>query len=60
MSLRPRRAVGVVDGAAAAARWRVRERVTERERALCCVLGRFFGELPLRVCVVLSVGPDRF
>ena len=36
MSLRPRRAVGVVDGAAAAARWRVREWV--RASVLCCVL----------------------
>ena len=56
MSLRPS-AVGVVDGVAAAARWRVRERVSAW--ALCCVLGRSFGVLPLRVCVALGVGPDR-
>ena len=47
MSLHPS-AVGVVDGAAAAARWRVREWVSAS--VLCYVpLGRFFGVLPLRV-----------
>jgi hypothetical protein len=58
MSLRPS-AVGVVDEVAAAARWRVRERVSARGRSAVC-WAVFFGVLPLRVCVVLSVGPDRF